>query len=96
MKKTTYRELMLSALAGSVLALVVAFSSVGLTQKVSADDYCVPPPGCGTWGCFARGDGVKSCKNYNLQGGSCSSNSCKASPVGDGGGLDEPVAPPEN
>ena len=86
MKKTASRGMLLSALAGAVLALVVAFSSAGLTPKVSAegDDYCVPPPGCGTWGCFTRGDGVKSCKNYSFEGGSCSGGACKAKPKGEG------------
>ena len=86
MKKTTHWEVMVSALAGVVLALVVAFSSAGLTQTVSAgDDWCDPPPGCGTWGCFTRGDGVKSCKNYSLSGGSCGGGACLAKPSGGGG-----------
>lgn len=91
MKRSTSREILLSALAGAVLALIVAFSSAGLTPKVSAEDedYCVPPPGCGTWGCFTRGDGQKSCKNYSLEGGGCSGGACRTRPKGEGIGIEE-------
>lgn len=86
MKKTTSREMMFSALAGVLLALFVAFSSAGLTQKVSAtgdEDYCVPPEGCGTFGCFTRTDGAKSCKNYSFDGGTCTGGACRTKPKGD-------------
>ncbi len=79
MKKSNFRDVVLSALAGAVLALVVVLSSAGLTQKVSAEEedyYCNPPVGCNTMGCFTRLDGVRSCKNYGNNGGTCESNAC--------------------
>jgi hypothetical protein len=86
MRKINVQQTALSVFAGMTLALVIVLSAWGLTQSVSADDYCVPPQGCATLGCFTNGAGQKSCKNYNLQGGPWASNECATGPGSGGGG----------
>lgn len=90
MKRWGFSSAVIPAVAGILLALVITFISVGLTEKVSAEgDYCDPPPGCASLGCVTNG-GQKSCVNYSVPGGSgsCGANSCKTYKPPGG---DEPV-----